>query len=411
MRFLKKSREEIFREARDYLLQNTELRDFKPGSIIRAILDTFSAQLSEQYNTMNMNLMQTYISTAVGDALDNIGMLFGMTRGDAKRAEDRSHANFRFYIDAVTGLTGQSLADRQYTANEDAVIANVSITSSSFTIPAGTVVSAGGIQYRTVEDALFSGITTEVYVPIIADNYGANSNVSAYTLETVSWGPEFTVVKSYVYCENVQDITSGRFLETDDDFRQRIVNAHLNAAKANETAVRLAGLSVPGVMDIKTIEYAAGIGTFAVYVITETPIPSQGILDAVEQAINADKAFGIKAIVTHPDYKGFETRIKIRYSDKTSLTDQAILEQKIRIATELYINNLGLGGEFVANELVQRILEIDDRIVDMNVLTFGIGDYNIVLNLNEDFMPVIFMNHAFTVDEQPIAVPGQVTIC
>ena len=64
MRFLTKSKDQLMQESKNYLIENTELRNFKPGSIIRSILESINGHIAEQYEIMTMNLLQTYVTTA-----------------------------------------------------------------------------------------------------------------------------------------------------------------------------------------------------------------------------------------------------------------------------------------------------------------------------------------------------------
>ena len=212
MRFYKKTKQELMKESRDYLIEHTDLRNFNPGSVVRSILETLNGHLAEQYEIMSLNLLQTYVTTAVGDALDEIGALFGIVRGDAKRAVDATHSNFRFYIDTLTGYVAETLAAEQYAANQAAGISEVNVTSTTFTIPSGTTIISGGISYKTTEAALFSGSTTEVFVPIIAGGFGESYNVPAYSLKSYTLGDEFSIIKKYLYSENAQGISSGKFI-------------------------------------------------------------------------------------------------------------------------------------------------------------------------------------------------------
>lgn len=411
MRFLTKSKDQLMQESKAHLVENTELRNFKPGSVVRSILETINGHIAEQYEIMTMNLLQTYVTTAVGDALDEIGVLFGLTRNEPQRALDASHNNFKFYIDTLTGYIAQTLAFEQYTANQDSEVSEIYVHENSFTIPAGTTIFAGDITYKTTEDATFSGSTTDVYVPVVASGFGPAFNIPAYQLKSYTLGVEFSIISKYLYCENTQTIGSGKFQEDDEELRYRIVHAHVDSAEANETSIRLAALSIPGVVDVILREYAAGIGTFAVHIIAESPIPNAGLLNAVQQAVDSARAFGIKALVQYPDYKGFEGTFRLRFISETSADEKVLIMQQVRIAAELYINNLGFGGEFIANELIQRIMEINDKIKDVSVVTFGAGDYNPITGINESYSPLIFMNQQIEQDEFSIAVPGAITIC
>ena len=412
MTLITKTKGELMEEARSFLQSNTQLTNFSPGSVVRSILEVFTSQLAEQYDVMNANLLQTYVTTAVGTSLDNIGAIFGMSRRSAKRAEDVSRTNFRFYIDPNTGFTGSQLAAIQYTANQSASITSQYVSSSAFTIPRGTIVRSGNLEFATTADAVFSGTETSVSVPIVSSGYGADYNVPAYSIKTYVLGSrEFVLISNYLKCENRQAIVNGSFIEDDASYRRRIMGAHLASQKANLTAVRLAALSVPGVSDVIIQEYSAGIGTFSLYIIADTPIPSDGMLAAVEQAVNFDKALGAKAIVGRPRYRGFEGRFKIDYDPSATPAEKTTLENQARIALELYINNVGIGQILYANRMIERILALSSKIKDVSVITFGAGEFDPDTYKNKKFRPLFFMNQKLSVDEQPLAVPGRIVVC
>jgi len=406
-----KTKAQLMLEAQTYLQANTSLTNFTPGSVIRSILEVFTGQLSEQYEVMNANLLQAYVSTAVGTALDNIGMVFGITRKTPKRAQDLSHSNFRFYLDPTTGFTASQLAALQYTENVSAGITSTYVTSASFTIPVGTIVRSGRIEYGTTEAAPFTGTDTDSFVPIIAGGFGGDYNIPAFVLkEYVLESVEFSLIKQYLRCENKQALSSGAFIEDDPAFRQRIIQSHVGAAKANHTAIRLAALSVPGVSDVILQEYSAGIGTFSVYVIADIPIPSDGLLNAVKAAIEFDKAFGVQAIVTRPLYRGFEGTYRIDFQPTAAASEKSLILTQAKTVVELYINNIVIGGEFIANELIERLM-ILPNVRDVGVIRFGYGEYDVESGENRKFRSAYFMNQRIPADTQPLAVPGMTIIC
>lgn len=412
MRLLTKTKGQLLQEAREYLEDNTPLTNFNPGSIIRSILEVMSSEIAEQYEVMNSNLLQAYVTTATGDALDNIGALFGLTRKSARRAQETSSTNVYFYIDTSTGFTAAQLALLQNTENSDNGITSNYVSATSFTIPQGTILRSGNIEYSTTEDAVFTGSATEVGVPVIAAGTGQDYNIPAYTLKNIRLtSNEFSVIRLYLKVENRQSISNGSFIEDDPSYRFRITNAHQAAAKGNESAIRLAALSVPGVNDVILQEYSAGIGTFSVFVIADSPIPSNGLLSAVQEAVNFDKSFGINAIVERPTYRGFEGTFKLVFTETTTEAEKQTIKEQVRILIELYINNIRIGGEFIANELIERIMGFSSKIKDLSVVKFGSGLFDSDTYENKKFRSLFFMNHKVDVDEQPLAVPTRIIVC
>lgn len=412
MRVLTKSRAALIQEGRKFLEDNTSLTNFSPGSVIRSILEVMANQVSEQYDIMNANLLQTYVSTATGTALDNIGTLFGLVRTQARRAQDTTHTNFRFYLDPTTGFTAGELASIQYAENIAAGITNNNVTATSFTIPRGTVVKNGAIEFSITEAVTLTDDETEAGVPIVAAGFGEGYNAPAYSITQYTLNSrEFATIRLYLRCENKQSLSNGQFIEDDTHFRARVVGAHISAGKANETAIRLAALSIPGVSDVLVEEFSAGIGTFSLYVISDTPIPSDGLLNAVAQAVRFDKALGIEAIVTRPEYAGFEITIALDYLPTTQASEKTNIKSVVGKEAELYINNLGIGGEFIANELTSRVLGVSEKIRDMRVTRFVLGVFDSNSYVNKKTIPIFFANQKVKANQQPLAVPGKIIIC
>ena len=415
MPLIVKTKTELLQEARQYLEENTEITNFNPGGTARALLEIISTQQAEQSETLNANIIQAYVSRASGEFLGRIGELVGVTRKNATYAADVTSNNFKFYIDPSTGMTAQNIST---TARKYAVRGGITpdnLTDTGFIIRKGTPVGGpGGVMYKTTDEARFEGSTKTVFVGVIADGLGPFYNISGGTLKlhTIQDNHlDLATVAPLILCSNNAPITSGKGLEGDEELRFRITQASIGSEAANETAVRLAALSVPGVNNIVLRKYTEGIGTYNVFIIGDAPIVSQGILNAAQVAIENVQALGMRGSTSAPSYLGIEVTLSIKFVTAVTLAQK----HDIRIATAKnvmdYINNIPIGGEFIINELIQRVMDTDSKILDMRFLRFGYGEYNPTTSTNNDFMPLMATNQKSQWDEKFYTNASLTAVC
>jgi uncharacterized phage protein gp47/JayE len=169
---------------------------------------------------------------------------------------------------------------------------------------------------------------------------------------------------SDVFTTNTRVIVGGADLESDDNFRYRIINATLSAERANETAVRLAALSVPGVADVKIKPYARGIGTFDIIVIPTEGIATDAMISNVQAAIDLVSAYGITGTAIKPSIVPVSIELKLIFVDKTTEVEKEDIRGRVQTAIEKYIVNIPLGGTFILNELRQQIMDVSVKIRD-----------------------------------------------
>lgn len=162
--------------------------------------------------------------------------------------------------------------------------------------------------------------------------------------------------------------------ENDSDYKYRISKQVLILEKANQTAVRLAALSVNTVKDVIMKPFTHGTGSFSIYIITDSPNPGQEIIDAAQTAINEVKGYGIRAEVFIPTIIPVELTGKIIFNKKASETDRRLLVIDITQKVKDYINGLTVGQPLIINEVIQVIMSISDLILDFKVTTFKINN-------------------------------------
>ncbi len=364
--FFTREYSDLYKSIIQDVIENTPITNMGESSTTRAITESIARRFAELYGSMDAYINSAFISTATGEFLDNIGDLYGVTRHESMRAYS-GEDNFRFYIDPATGYTVTDLIN----------IANANGAAiSTIVISQGTTISTGDVSYTTTSPATLSNSGT--YVPIIATGTGKEFNVGPGGLinnNVASNQMAIFSIARYILCTNDEAIDTGVDYESDRNYRSRIYAGRLSAANANEVSVRNAALSVPGVSDVILTKYPEGIGTYSIVVMSEYPIASTPLLNAVNEAVSQVAALGSRAIVTTPEYLAVELKVKLHFRATVEAEEQDTVKSSVRVALIDYTNNIGVGGTWVVNEVVQRVMGVSDGIMDMEQQWFRVYRY------------------------------------
>jgi len=329
----------LVNQSLQQLLLRSNITNTTVGGIARSMIEVVNLNISEYYDILDINTAMGFLSTAEGYFLDLIGDLFNIKRLPAAAASASSSDSVqRFYVS--TGTLQEKLG--------------------SLVIPQGTHVSTedGTITYSVSSDASFSPSSTFVYASILAVGTGVQYNVGVNTLT------KHNLSSSEVFTTNELVISGGTDIENDDNYRFRIANATLSAEKANQTAVRLACLSVPGVANIVLRPYARGVGSFDVIVIPTDGIATDQMISSVQSAINNVQAFGMTGTAIKPSIVPVEIEVRLVFTSDATDADKTDIRASVKSAIESYIVNIPIGETFILNEFRQRIMDVDSMIKD-----------------------------------------------
>ena len=402
-----RSQVDILRDARQNLTQNVGISADNDTSTSLNLLKSMAQELDSMWSFMNQLLSNSFLTTAFGTYLDEVGVLLQEPRSNVRRAMDLSATNVKFYMDETYASNITDLLIRYFTvADRTALVAKNIIDDinnpSLINLPANITVSndAGDVSYTTMNTMVLSNAQDFDYSPVIANGPGSSFNVSPGNLtkcNIVSLIPTFAKITAAIKVQNLYGIRNGSDTESDDNYRFRLSNKVVSAVSGNESSIRQAVLSVPDVVDMSLVPRTYGNGTFSIFPRTIDPILSDGVMLAVKNSVNSIMGLGSVVYVEAPTYLAVTCQLQLRFlpgADKNTIFTNA------RLAVMNYINNLGLGGQIIINEIIQIVMSLDSNIMDMNIPSFGFGNYDRQTGVITNYMPLRIMNQIADWDEQ-----------
>jgi uncharacterized phage protein gp47/JayE len=344
-----RTEQELTAESLDDLSRSTNITKLSPGGKARALLQSVNKRIEGAYDIFDTNLARAFVSSAPGQYLDLIGEMLGVSREAPHAASVSSDLEvIKFYV-------------------EEGSFGDIN-NNTPLTIPTGTRISTqinnGGVVYRLVSDAVLLPAESTRYVSAEAIAPGAEYNIGTGALvfhDFVSYQDYFN---STLKVTNIHPVATGRNFESDANFRFRISNRVLEAEAANETSIRLAILSTPGVADVLMIPYYRGIGTFGAIIQSTTPTVSDALLDDVRARVAKAQSFGDIAYIRKPKETGLAMRLTVHYA--TRLPDSSLMEaeEALALTIQSYVNGLDLGQPFIMNAFVSELFRVSDDIVN-----------------------------------------------
>lgn len=285
---------------------NSPLASFTNYSNIYLLARSFAQIVSSQYSDLESYYLNSFLSNAIGDNLDNRARDYNLTRA----------------------IGTPSVGYIYTTATVDTIL------------PAGTILntSTSSFQFQTTEESIIT--PTGVYIPIAALSNTEVTNLNAGTTLTSTFYPllSFIIANSKDLNGNyIGGLGGGKSPESDADFRSRILIQLNNLTRGTLDSItsRLNELSVPKFF-IK--EGFPVTGYFTVYINTQ----SQELLDLIEKELiqvkPAGVAFEVRPITSYYiDIKFTVSLISLEFAENVS---NAITQ----ICTN-YFNTLELGQE------------------------------------------------------------------
>ena len=234
----------------DYFNQkygDTNITDFNEGSEIRNILEAIAVDIYHMELNDQAILTAAFLATSYGSYLD----LFGEELSTPRKLGAVAWGDVTFSIESAVNYL--------------------------ITIPAGTVLVSNdtGLYYETNMTVEIPIGETSVDCPCYSQVPGSNTNAEANTITMFreqNYLPEVSIT-------NASAFTGGRDAESDDDYRQRLLDVKNQDGFGSREYYNRIGSSVNGVHDVAIVSSASYTGKVLVNGYTK-PLP-QSVLTNV----------------------------------------------------------------------------------------------------------------------------------
>lgn len=304
------------------------------------------------YRKFDTNILISYLDGANGVYLEFLADMFGIERlGEQSASISSAERNVKFYVDVGTfGDINSGLP---------------------ISIPAGTIVSTGpgatGISYLVPFTVILSTTDTFFYVPATSTRAGSDQNVGSRQLVFHDFIGYTDSINDSLKVVNDAEISIAQDVESDTNLRFRVANRVVSAEAANETSIRIAALSVPGVADLILLPFHKGIGTTDLLIKATVPSVPDGLLLAVQNIVDSQKASGTIVTVRGPRETGFSIVGTLTMRRKLSSTEESSIISAVTSNITTYVNSLDIGEEFIVNEAVERVMATSAEIKNVGV--------------------------------------------
>ena len=350
MPFYTRGEQEILGTTVNDLIQNTNLTRLSPGGKARTILEGVSREFGIAYDTFDLDLLKAFLSSSSGDLLELIAALVGLQREPAEAANASEILQIqKFYV--ATGTFGDINNGADIYLQQNTIVS--------------TRTESQGITYRLASPVVLSASDSEQYVAVEASVAGNDSNVGNNALVFHDFNDYQDYLNASLLTKNMHAIVNGKDFEGDTNLKYRISQRVVEAQAANETAIRLAALSVAGVADVTVYPRWRGIGTCMVLVQSVTPTVSDILLASVQGKIDRVTAEGDIAFVRGPIETGLTFELTVHYKKKLSSSELDESDKDIKTKVIEYINSFDIGEEFIVNAFAAQLFSVSDNIANI----------------------------------------------
>lgn len=210
---------------------------------------------------------------------------------------------------------------------------------------------------------MFAEVLIEEFSPM----YDDLDLVSSMSVVSKAKGPYLDLIGELLNCYRTAN-------EDDEDFRARISNYVSTIQTGNLISLRLKALQIEGVADVQFKRFTHGTGSFTCYVIPQIYPITNKLLTRVEQVLNADAAYGMGVEVTTSTYSPVDINFNLIFQSKTSTLERQHIRTQVVQNVTAYMKGLNMGSAIIINEIVQRVMETSDQILDMEFKQIVVGE-------------------------------------
>jgi len=365
-----KTKEQIEEEILQYIFKLNPNIDTKLGSPFRTLfISPFAEQISDLYWSLGVVKEKVDIENLFGSDLDNFVENFGFYRLPGKKA------------------TGYVKFKRTYPAEID------------YPIPYGTKLCTDPSflevpkYFYTTEEAVLLKNTTEVIVPVEAEEVGANYNVLPFSITVIA-----SPVPGITSVTNEEGMLGGENPESDDDLKLRFINTifkNVVGTKDYYIDYILNNSNTTRVNVIQGIELAENVEIQFIEPPPEISVPNNSKVAFLGKTQIIPDSLYIYIV----DNEGNITNLLLG-KDFTFMHDQTGLYSDFLVSTSISANTIGYAS-FEYQPKVTHSLNAIDIFVENNEITTitdtfiyvtGISEYKLNHNPVYDIVQIQYYN-------------------
>lgn len=317
------------------------------GGDLELRLYAAAAQLYALWQQAEFVLRQSFPQTAVEDALDRHGEIRGITRRPA----------------------GHAVGTLRFSLSQAA--------SRDTAVPAGTTCTdASGRAFETTGAGTIPAGALSCDVPARAVAAGREGNVPADTVTYMVLAPAGVFA-----CTNPAAFTDGSDRESDEALRGRVLKSYRRLPNgANIAYYESQALSVEGVTAVSVLPKHRGVGTVDVVIASETGVPSQTLIQTVQNLLEGQREICVDLQVLAPKAKSVSVTATVTVGADY---DADGVVQAVRQAVQGYFNGGRLGKPVLRAELCRIIYDVP------GVVNYALSVPSADVDVAADTLPVL----------------------
>lgn len=343
------------RAVRGRVEARTGITNWGVGSVARNLSESVAAELFANKKVVSDSFQAMQLGSAKGKALDSVARsVSGVERAPATRATIKSgERSLVIFTDTTFGAIN---------------------SGNDIILPTGTKISANGISFSTDKAYTLSAASSITYISANADGLGSKWNVPAHALTTHDFTGYTDSANKTLKVSNLNPVLNGSDVESDEKLRFRATARNAALQRNNGAANRLAGLSIPGVQDVRVIEGYYGLGTAAVVVFGADGESNQSLANEVAVRLRANKAVGLDVRATPGLRVYVELELRVALAVDIPQDRKQRLTFLVRSAVRDYLSGNVLLTRLNLGSLKQHILSKVPDITALSTDTSGLFD-------------------------------------
>lgn len=164
--------------------------------------------------------------------------------------------------------------------------------------------------------------------------------------------------------------------ESDENLKLRAKNSVYRHAGGNIIAIEEAAADVSGVAKIEYRPYSHGTGSFVVYVYPEAHENQVRLISRVREAIGEVVSEGVYFEVKAPKEVNVDLEIVLNLHESTSNSERNTIRSKVEREVRKYINSFEMNDVLYINEVIARVMSVDESILDVNIVEYKVNNIN-----------------------------------